>query len=109
MIVYLDRKATKEDVQKASEEFGDYIKIVVDIENNILAMGGKLHADAEKVLIENGSSQENIWGGGYSVTSRRIDTQAVINIRPRQGNDSMEILDADTRRIFIEIAERFMK
>ena len=109
MIIFLDRKASAEEVKRASEEFRDYIKIIIDIEKQVMAIGGNLHADAEKVLIKNGSSQENIWGGGYSITSRRIDTQAVINIRPRQGNDSMEILDAETRRRFIEIAEGFLK
>jgi len=109
VIIFLDRKASAEEVKRASEEFRDYIKIIIDIEKQVMAIGGNLHADAEKVLIKNGSSQENIWGGGYSITSRRIDTQAVINIRPRQGNDSMEILDAETRRRFIEIAEGFLK
>ena len=32
MIVYLERKATKEDIKNASREFGDYLKIVVDME-----------------------------------------------------------------------------
>lgn len=108
MVLYLERKATKEDIRNASQEFGDYIKIVVDIERGVIAIGGKLHADAEKILIRTGSPQRNLWGGGLDLNSKKIDTQAIINLRPRQGNDSMEILDPEIRKKFIEIAEHFL-
>jgi len=109
MIVYLDKPATKDELKKASEEFGVYIKITIDIQKSVCTLGGKLHADGEKFLIEKGSKQENIWGGGYDIKSRRIDSQAVINIRPREMNDSMEILDPIIRKKFLSLAEKFLK
>ena len=62
MIVYLDKPATKEEIKSAREEFGIYIKITIDILKGVCTLGGKLHADGEKFLIEKGSKQENIWG-----------------------------------------------
>jgi len=109
MIVVLRKKATPQNLKKASEEFGDYIKIVVDLKRRMVAIGGRLHSDAEKVHLQEGSLQKDIWGGGFDIKSGRIDTQAVINIRPNQKNDSMEILDPKTRNKFIKIAQRFLK
>lgn len=109
MIVYLEKHATKEEIKKASEEFGEYLKITLDVEKKVAVIGGKLHADGEKVLIEKGFRQSDIWGGGISIKSGRVDTQAVINIRPSMNNDSMEILDPRIRNKFIKIAEGFLK
>ncbi len=83
----MEKKATKKDILMAAEEFEDYIKIVVDIERKVMAMGGKLHADSENILIKNGSRQRNIWGGGF---------------------DLMEILNPEIRKKFIKTAKRFL-
>lgn len=109
MIVILKKKATKEQIIKASEEFKTYIKIVADIEKEIVAIGGKFHADAEKILLENGSLQDNLWGGGLDLLSGKTDMQAIINIRPSKNNDSMEILDPKIRDGFNRITEKFLK
>jgi len=109
MIVYLAKHTNEEELKKAQTEFGDYIKVTVDIDKKVAVIGGQLHSDGEKVLLEEGSKQENIWGGGFDVKSGRVDTQAVINIRPSQNNDSMEILSSDIRKKFIKIAENFLK
>ena len=39
-------------VQIASEEFGDVVKAVVDVEQEIITIGGELHADGEVELME---------------------------------------------------------
>ncbi len=44
------------------ETLGSYIKLAVDIEREVVAGGGELHADCEQVLLEAGSRQEAIWG-----------------------------------------------
>ncbi|MGB5634292.1 MAG: DUF5674 family protein [Waterburya sp.] len=69
------------------------IKLAVDIEQEILAGGGELHADCEQVLLENGSLQENVWGADWYPEVRRVGFESLINIRPRQQNRSMEIKD----------------
>jgi hypothetical protein len=39
--------------------FGSMVKLVVDVRRDIVAVGGELHADAEELLIEQGSAQGN--------------------------------------------------
>lgn len=108
MIILLEKPATEDDIKKASEELGDYIKIIVDIVRYKVAIGGELHADAEKLMIEQGSKQKDIWGGGIDLATKKLFTNAMINIRPNQGNDSMEILDQDARQVFLEVARQHL-
>lgn len=48
MIHLLTTKATPEQVREMLQVFGDFIKLAVDVERNVLAGGGALHADCEK-------------------------------------------------------------
>lgn len=83
--------------------------MAVDIKKNCLVAGCELHADGEKVLLKKGSRQDNIWGGGVSISSKQIDTTAVLNLRPKLGNDNLEILDLKRREKFLKIVKRFFK
>jgi hypothetical protein len=105
-IAIVEEKLTKEDVQKAKEEYETYIKITVDLEQETVAIGGEYHADTEKLLIEeHKSKQKDIWGGGYSITNDKFETNAIINIRPNV-NNSMEILDPEIREQFLDLVEK---
>lgn len=42
--------------------FGDMVKAVADIEKRKLALNAELHSDLEKLLIDNGSSSNKIYG-----------------------------------------------
>jgi hypothetical protein len=46
----------------ADNQFGSLIKAVVDIEKNVMAIGGEMHADEEAYMIDEGSKQENLLG-----------------------------------------------
>ena len=47
----------------AKNQFGDLIKAVVDVEKEIMAISGELHADEEVFLMEQEKSKrENTWG-----------------------------------------------
>ena len=59
--------------------------------------GGVLHADCEAVLLDEGSRQEDIWGADWVPETQQIQYEALINIRPRQNNPSMVILDPSIR------------
>ncbi len=74
-----------------------YVKVAVDIRQGILAGGGVLHADCEAVLLDEGSRQEDIWGADWVPETQQIQYEALINIRPRQNNPSMVILDPSIR------------
>lgn len=76
------------------------VKYVVDVERGIAAVGGELHADAGALLLENGSSQEHLWGANYYPgrgPEGCIEYTSLINIRPSQGNPSMVVQDEGVR------------
>ena len=81
--------------------FDSMIKYVVDTQKRILALGGEMHADAEQVLIVNGSNQSDIWGANIYPWNEPIELEYVslINIRPNVGNKSMEIKDESLRNL----------
>jgi hypothetical protein len=104
----IKNKATKQELGKISRHFGGYIKIVVDIEKEILAGGADRHFDEEQVLLKNGSKQNHLWGGGLDLVSREIDYNSVINLRPGQDNPSRDILSADIRSRFENIVKKLL-
>ncbi len=88
--------------------FENMIKFVVDIEREIIAMGGEMHADAETILLEDGSRQDNIWGANlYPLQDResRIEFTSLINIRPSADNLSLEIMSQEIRDKIKKIVE----
>lgn len=101
-VVIIKNSVTQSELRVAKEEYGDFVKVVADLESGVVAIGGRWHADAEKMLIENGSNQSDLWGGGVDLASRQIDTFALINMRPGQNNPSQEILDPEIRQRFIK-------
>lgn len=105
MIKLLRKPITKKDIANLKKSFGNYLKITVDLEKETLTAGDELHADGEKMLLNNGSQSKNIWGGGINLKNKKIDTTAVLNIRPNLDNESMEILDSKKRNKFVKIVE----
>lgn len=97
MIHIIREPATPQQISDMLEGLETYIKLAVDIEREILADGGVLHADCEAALLEDGSQAEAIWGADWSPASQQVSFESLINIRPRQGNPSMEILDPTIR------------
>jgi hypothetical protein len=82
------------------------VKYVVDIERRVAAVGGELHADAEQLLLAEGSRQTDLWGANYYHGKGRdecIEYTSLINIRPSQGNRSMLIADPGIRERVREI------
>lgn len=77
----------------AKEFYGDMVKGVVDVEREILALGGEWHMDANTALTEHGSSQDAIWGFNFYPNESRIEYTSLINIRPTQGNRRIEVQD----------------
>lgn len=90
------------------EAFGGYIKIVADVASGKLAGGGQLHQDCEQILLEQGSRQSDLWGGGVDLPGKTVGFNALINIRPAEGNPSQEILDPKIREEFESVVKRFI-
>ena len=97
---------TKEELHQLILKHEDFIKIVVDIEREIMAVGGELHSDDEQVLLEDGSRQKDLWGANYFLKSHKIRYYSMINIRPSAGNSQQEIQLPDIRSRVKEISAR---
>ncbi len=102
MIFLLDTLATKEQLAEMLAVNQLYIKVAVDINLGVLAGGGELHSDCERILLENGSHSSDIWGADWYPHNQIIEYESIINLKPRQ-NRSMHILDATIRECVAEI------
>lgn len=109
MIITKSDPFTKEEIEKANTQFEYYIKTVIDLEKKICSAGSDLHADSEKVLLESGSSQDNLWGGGVNTETKEVDFNSFINIRPSQNNNSIEIQSQEIRDQFEALMKFFFK
>ena len=100
-IVLVEKKISISDLKEiAGKRYGDMVKVVVDIDKKIMAIGGEMHADEEEFLLEKGSVQDNLWGINIYVDLDRdlwIEYDSVINIRPRQNNRSRNIEDDNVK------------
>ena len=101
----------KEFLDLARERFGDMVKAVVDIEREIMAIGGDLHADEEALLLEQESKQEDLWGINLypeKTGDDRIEFDSMINIRPSQGNRSRGVENPAIREKIREIVKKII-
>ena len=97
--------------EMANNMFGNFVKAVVDVELDIMAVDAELHADIEALLLENGSKQENLWGINlYPELSRTdfIEFDSMINIRPGQNNKSRNIEDPKIREEILAIVNKLV-
>lgn len=92
---------SRSELQKIADTlFGNLVKAVVDIRKEILAVGGEMHADEERLLLEHGSKQEDLWGINLypALTgSDFIEYDSMINVRPTQKNLSRGVDDPKIR------------
>ncbi len=96
----------------AERIFGNLVKAVIDIERGMMAVGGEMHADEEALLLGEGSPQASLWGVNlYPAefgSSRFIEFDSVINIRPRQGNRTRSVDDPVVRASIAATVERLV-
>jgi hypothetical protein len=109
MIITKSKPFTKEEIEKLKELFDIYIKTVIDIEKKICSAGADRHFESEKTLLDGGSKQSNLWGGGIDIETKIIDCNSFINVRPIDKNTSNEIQDEKLRKQFEELSKYFFK
>ena len=108
MIHIIRDRATSEEMKEMLEMLETYAKLAVDIKRGILAGGGSMHADCEAILLEDGSEQEFVWGTDWNPSAQQVTFESLINIRPRQNNPSMEILDPKIREQVTRITMKLL-
>lgn len=97
--------------ETAVETFGDFVKAVVDVDQEIMVIGGELHSDEEAFLLNLGSHQENLWGINLYPVARTvewIEFDSLINIRPSQNNRSRNVENEATRVKIINIVNKLV-
>ncbi len=95
----------------AENRFGNLVKAVVDIDKEIMAIDGELHADEESLLLQDGSLQKNLWGINIYPTMTGedfIEFDSMINIRPSQNNRSRGVNSIDIQNKIVQIVGKLV-
>lgn len=92
---------------EARQVFGDMVKAVVDVNQKIMAINGELHADEEKLLLEQGSNQQDLWGINLYVDLFGeldwLEFDSMINLRPSHGNHTRGVDDVAIQKKIREV------
>ena len=108
----VDAPITLDDVRRAAaEEFGDFVKAVVDVARGVMAIGGELHADEEALLLQEGARQADLWGVNLypdRASDDLVEFDSMINVRPSQGNRSRGVEDPTVQRQIQDIVRRLV-
>lgn len=107
MIIVTTASYSKEQLMKLREQFDIYIKTVIDIEKKICVAGMDRHFEGEEILLQQGSKQSSLWGGGVDLETKIIDFNSFINIRPNDNNTSNEIQDRKIRESYELLSKDF--
>lgn len=109
----LDQPRKKSDLTKAQYVFdGPMIKAVVDVKRQLIGIDAELHADLEKALLENGSSQDELWGINlYPEDDPEdfVEFDSMINIRPRSGNRTRTVESPELQQRILTIVHQWIQ
>ena len=113
-IITKSQKVKLEELKKEAQKmYGNLIKGVVDVKKEIMVIYGKMHSDEEKLLLDNGSKQENLWGINIYPNKYPeegwIEIDSIINLRPSQGNFSRTVEDKNLATRIVKIAEALIE
>ncbi len=109
MIITTTTPYALKQLNQLKEQFEIYIKTVIDIEREICVAGMDRHFEGEEILLEKGSEQSAIWGGGIDLETKSIDFNSFINIRPNDNNTSNEIQNPQTRELYEALTKYFFE
>jgi hypothetical protein len=109
MIITKSTPFTLEEIEQLKAQFEVYIKTVIDIEKKVCSAGMDRHFEGEQILLQQGSAQSYLWGGGIDLETKEIDYNSFINIRPRDNNTKNEIQSEAIKKKYRELTEYFFK
>jgi hypothetical protein len=108
MILIIRESATRQQLEEMLKVWGVYIKIVVDIEREILAGGSEKHYQCEDELLSDGSRQGDLWGADWNPYTQTIYCELIINIRPSQNNRTIIVQSLELRQKITQITIRLL-
>ena len=112
MKIVTEAITNKELQDTAAGMFGNLVKTVVDVEKEIIAINGELHAGQEAILLKNGSKKENLWGIDIYPDLPKgdgIEFDSMVNLRLSQGNRTRNVDDPKIRSKIIEIVNKLVE
>ncbi len=112
-IIIIEEPIARAELKKIAEkQFGDLVKAAVDIEQEIMAVGGEFHMDEQTTLFEEkGSKQYNVWGINIypdNIGEGFIEFDSMINLKSNQGNRARSIQDSAIRERIISIVNKLV-
>lgn len=112
-MIILKEQVTNQYINELAQNFyGEMIKAVADVDKGLIALDAELHSDLERMLLENGSSQESLWG--FNIYPQLdgddfVEFDSLINIRPRQNNRSRDVENPAIREEILSLVGKFIK
>lgn len=111
-MIILEQPITIDALKEIAERsFGDMVKGVVDVNRKLMSVDAELHSDLESLLLDNGSSQEHLWGINLYPDLEGddfLEFDSMINMRPSQGNMSRSVDDEGIRRKVVEVTNQWV-
>src|SRR3989344_441895 len=97
----------------AREQYGDIIKAVVDVNQEIMGVGGELHIDIQSLLVEKENSQgQDTWGINLYLEKSGedfIEFDSMINLKPLLGNKTRGVENVEIQNKIREIINKLVK
>lgn len=110
MIIITQPISLAEIHEKHSDFYEAMVKIVVDLKEKKIAINADLHVDLEQALLEEGSSQGDLWGANlYFEREGWIEYNSMINLRPSQGNFIMDVQDPKLQEQIRELVDSLIR
>lgn len=112
-IFIIEEPITRTELKKIAEKrFGDLVKAAVDIEQEVMAVGGEFHIDEQTALFEEkGSKQQNVWGINIypdETGEGFVEFDSMINLKPNQDNRTRHIQELTIREKIISIVKKLI-
>ena len=111
-MIIIDKPVPRQEIINLQDNFfGDMVKAVVDVRREVIAVDSELHADLEKIMLEDCSCQPDLWGINIYPEMEGedyIEFDSMINIRPYQGNPSRDVLDPEVRRQIVDVVNKLI-
>lgn len=114
MKIIKEEKISKTELTEMAQKiYGNFVKAVVDIEKEILAVDAEMHADLEQFLIEQEKSNHwELWGINIlpeADESGFIMFDSLINLKPAFNNRSMGVESQEIRTKIEKIVKNLVK
>ena len=104
----------KELKEITEERFGDLVKAVIDVRQEMMVVGGELHADEEVFLTDKyDSKREDLWGINLYPDmfpgDDFVEFDSMINIKPTSGNRSRNVEDKNVQEKIKTIVTKLVR